>query len=51
MQNIPHVTCSIPQWVQIFSYMLLPLNIFWVSFLTVVCLPKEDNGLKNPKIS
>lgn len=29
---------------------MLPLNIFWCSFLTVVCLPKENNGFKNAAI-
>lgn len=30
--------------------LILPLNIFWCSFLTVVCLPKEENGFKNREI-
>ena len=29
---------------------MLPLNIAWCSFLTVVCLPKEHNGFKTPSI-
>lgn len=29
---------------------MLPLNILWCSFLTVVVLPKENNGFKNKNI-
>jgi hypothetical protein len=29
---------------------ILPLNIFWCSFLTVVCLPKLQNGFKTKAI-
>jgi hypothetical protein len=48
MKDMPKLTSKISLFYHVFMLLLLPLNILWCSFLTVVCLPKENNGFKNP---
>lgn len=50
LKNMPKVTSRITWLQQIVMMLILPLNIVWCSFLTVVCLPKENNGFKTPEI-
>ena len=50
MGDMPSVTSNISFWAQVIMWFILPLNIFWCSFLTVACLPKELNGFKTPEI-
>lgn len=50
MKDMPNITSNISLCAQIIMWLILPLNIFWCSFLTVVCLPKELNGFKTPEI-
>ena len=47
---MPKLTSEISLVAQFLMWLILPLNIVWCSFLTVVCLPKESNGLKTPEI-
>lgn len=50
IRDVPKVTVKISYAHKLLMYIILPLNILWCSFLTVVCLPKEDNGFKNKAI-
>ena len=50
MSEMPHLTSNISTMMYVLNFLLLPMNIFWCSFLTVVCLPKELNGFKTPEI-
>jgi hypothetical protein len=47
IKDVPKLTVGISAALKILLYSLLPLNILWCSFLTVVCLPKENNAFKN----
>jgi hypothetical protein len=55
IKDVPRITVGISAAHKVLLYLLLPLNIIWCSFLTVVCLPKENNAFKNkqtvPKLS
>lgn len=48
---MPKLTSRINICQKLLLAVMLPLNILWCSFLTVVCLPKENNGFKNKQIS
>lgn len=50
IRDVPKVTVDISYARKLLMYVILPLNILWCSFLTVVCLPKENNGFKNKAI-
>ena len=50
MDDVPKITVKISFLRRLIMYLILPLNILWCSFLTVVCLPKENNGIKNDKV-
>lgn len=47
---MPKLTSHISVLQQIIMFAILPLNLMWCSFLTVVCLPKENNGFKTREI-
>ena len=47
IKDVPKITVGISAALKLLLYSLLPLNILWCSFLTVVCLPKENNAFKN----
>ena len=47
MEDVPKITVKISPMQKLLMYIILPLNVLWCSFLTVVCLPKENNGIKN----
>lgn len=50
LQDMPTVTMNISPMVKLLMFIILPINILWCSFLTVVALPKEMNGFKTPEI-
>jgi len=50
MNDVPKITVHISRLSKLLMYLILPLNILWCSFLTVVCLPKENNCKKNHKV-
>jgi len=50
IKDVPKITVKISFGRKLLLYVLLPLNILWCSFLTVVCLPKENNGFKTLEI-
>jgi hypothetical protein len=49
IKDVPKLTVGISAARKLLLYVMLPLNILWCSFLTVVCLPKESNAFKNEK--
>jgi hypothetical protein len=51
VRDLPKLGTQIPWCSQIFMWLILPLNLIWCSFLTVVCLPKENSGFKTRQIS
>jgi hypothetical protein len=51
LQKLPRLSQSISTVQNVLLFLLLPLNVLWCSFLTVVCLPKECNALSNPYLA
>lgn len=47
IKDVPRITVGISLATKFLLYLLLPLNLVWCSFLSVVCLPKENNAFKN----
>ena len=50
IRDVPKITVKISYARKLLLYFMLPLNILWCSFLTVVVLPKENNGFKDKAI-